>query len=79
MHLFLKTSEFVWHGLQRSGVPFLCDDTMELVDAPNQYLRYVATVRGWTRALKRPACVPVSCVLSSDNVFSEGTVALMIH
>lgn len=50
MNLFFTDSEFVWEGLSRSGIPFLCDAKMELLDAPNKYLRYVATVRGRTRA-----------------------------
>lgn len=50
MKLFLTTDDFVWKGVPRPGVPFLCDRQMELVAAPNQYLRYVATIRGRTRS-----------------------------
>lgn len=50
MHLFVTGSEFVWKGLARPGVPFLCNSEMALVDAPNDYLRYVATIPGSTRS-----------------------------
>jgi site-specific recombinase XerD len=52
MRLFLTNSEFSWQGVSRPGVPFLCDREMELVSAPNLYLRYVATVKGRTRSAK---------------------------
>lgn len=48
MRLFVTDNEFVLYGLPRPGIPFLCDREMELVVAPNNYLRYVATVRGRT-------------------------------
>lgn len=50
MKLFCSNPEFQVAGIARPGIPFLCDRQMELVDAPNRYLRYVATVRGRTRA-----------------------------
>lgn len=50
MKLFFTDAEFCMEGVRRPGIPFLCDRTMELVDAPNRYLRYVATVRGRTQA-----------------------------
>lgn len=50
MKLFFTDLQFSVAGHPRPGVPFLCDAEMELVDAPNQYLRYVATVKGRTRA-----------------------------
>lgn len=50
MKLFLTTDDFVWKGVPRPSVPFLCDRQMELVAAPNHYLRYVATFRGRTRS-----------------------------
>jgi site-specific recombinase XerD len=50
--LLLTNSEFVWKGVARPGIPFLCDKEMELVAAPNEYLRYVATVKGRTRSEK---------------------------
>lgn len=52
MKLLITDSEFVWKGVARPGIPFLCDREMELVAAPNQYLRYVATVKGRTRSEK---------------------------
>ena len=50
MKLFLTDSEFRLDGVARPNIPFLCNAQMELVSAPNQYLRYVATVRGRTRS-----------------------------
>ncbi|CAD6559298.1 tyrosine-type recombinase/integrase [Paraburkholderia sabiae] len=50
MRLFFTDSQFVVAGHPRPGVPFLCDGEMELVDAPNRYLRYLSTIKGRTRA-----------------------------
>jgi site-specific recombinase XerD len=50
MRLFVTDAEFAMHGVTYPGIPFLCDKEMELVTAPNQYLRYVAVVRGRTRS-----------------------------
>lgn len=50
MKLFFTEDDFHVNGIPRPGIPFLCDDRMELVDAPNRYLRYIATVRGRTQA-----------------------------
>lgn len=50
MKLFYTDSSFVVAGQPRPNVPFLCDGEMELVLAPNEYLRFVATVKGKTRA-----------------------------
>lgn len=36
----------------RPKIPFLCDNEMNLVFAPNEYLRYIATVKGRTRSEK---------------------------
>ena len=52
MKLFITGEEFVSAGVPHPGVPFLVDRDMELVSAPNQYLRYIATVRGRTSAPK---------------------------
>ncbi|HJV50643.1 MAG TPA: tyrosine-type recombinase/integrase [Noviherbaspirillum sp.] len=52
MRLFFTDNEFVWKGVARPNIPFLCDSEMELVSAPNEYLRYVAAVRGRTRSEK---------------------------
>ena len=52
MKLFLTGEEFVKNGVQYPGVPFLVDCEMELVAAPNHYLRYIAIVRGRTSAPK---------------------------
>lgn len=48
MNLFLTQNDFVWKGVARPGIPFLCNREMELVQPPNRYLRYVATIRGRT-------------------------------
>lgn len=50
MKLFQTDSEFMVAGVSRPGIPFLCDAEMELLPAPNQYLRYIATVKGRTRS-----------------------------
>ena len=50
MRLFLTDKEFVWKSVARPNIPFLCDGEMELVAAPNDYLRFVAAVKGRTRS-----------------------------
>ena len=50
MRMFLTDAEFAWKGVSRPDIPFLCDSDMELVSAPNEYLRFIATVKGRTRA-----------------------------
>jgi integrase len=50
MKLFFTDSDFQIGGVPRPCIPFLCDRRMELVDAPNRYLWYVAAVRGRTQA-----------------------------
>lgn len=52
MKLFVSGEEFVAAGGSYPGIPFLVDRRMELVSAPNQYLRYIAMVRGRTSAPK---------------------------
>lgn len=52
MRLFFTDAKFVWEGVARPNIPFLCDAEMELVSAPNQYLRYIATIKGRTRSEK---------------------------
>lgn len=52
MHLFFTDDTFVANGLPRPDVPFLCGQDMELVPAPNEFLRYIAIIRGRTRAPK---------------------------
>jgi len=52
MRLFYTDDDFIWKDVARPGIPFLCDQEMELVAAPNQYLRYVATVKGRTRSTR---------------------------
>ncbi len=52
MKLFFTDSNFVAESVARPGIPFLCDKEMELVSAPNQYLRFVAIVKGRTRSEK---------------------------
>jgi site-specific recombinase XerD len=48
--LFLTDKNFIFWGVACPGIPFLCDKEMELVAAPNSYLRFVATVKGRTRS-----------------------------
>lgn len=50
MKLFFTDSEFLIVNMPQPNIPFLCDQEMELLTAPNHYLRYVATVKGRTRA-----------------------------
>lgn len=50
MRMFLTDQEFVWNGIPRPNIPFLCNVEMELLAAPNEYLRFVATVKGRTRS-----------------------------
>jgi site-specific recombinase XerD len=50
MQLFFTDSSFIWNGVERPGIPFLCNDEMELVTVPNLFLRHVATVKGRTRS-----------------------------
>lgn len=50
MKLFFTDSTFVVAGMSRPGVPFLCDEEMELVSPPNKYLLFIATVKGRTRS-----------------------------
>lgn len=50
MKLFFTDASFIVAGQPRPNVPFLCDSEMELVPAPNEYLRFVATVKGRTRS-----------------------------
>lgn len=48
MRLFLTDNSFKIHGQVYTGVPFLVDDEMALVNAPNDYLFYVSVVKGRT-------------------------------
>jgi site-specific recombinase XerD len=50
VQIFLTSSEFIWKGLVRADIPFLCDSNMELVSIANEYLRFIATVKGRTRS-----------------------------
>lgn len=52
MHLFLTDPTFTVHGQPYPGIPFLIDDQMALVTAPNEYLFHVAVVRGRTSSPK---------------------------
>ncbi len=52
MKLFLTDSAFKVHGQPYAGVPFLVDDDMALVSAPNDYLFHVAVVKGRTASPK---------------------------
>lgn len=48
MRLFLTDCDFKVHGQPYAGVPFMVDDEMALAAAPNDYLFYVAVVKGRT-------------------------------
>lgn len=50
MKLFFTDAQFTLNGVSRPNIPFLVDAEMELVAAPNQYLRFIATVKGRTRS-----------------------------
>ncbi len=50
MHLFYTDESFRPQGISRPGIPFLCDEQMRLVAAPNGYLRYIATISGRTQS-----------------------------
>ena len=50
MKMFFTDYSFVVAGQPRPHVPFLCDAEMELITAPNDYLRHVAMVKGRTRS-----------------------------
>lgn len=52
MKLFLTDRNFKVHGHPYAGVPFLVDEEMALVDAPNDYLFHVAIVKGRTASSK---------------------------
>jgi len=52
VRLFQTDQEFKVHGHPYVGVPFLVDEEMALVDAPNDYLFYVAVVKGRTASPK---------------------------
>ena len=62
MQLFKTDASFELAGLPRPGVPFLCGSDMELVGPPNDYLMYIATVRGRTRS-------PNTWATYGDNLF----------
>lgn len=46
MKLFFTDKQFKVYGYSYPNVPFLTDDEMALVEAPNAFLRHVAVVRG---------------------------------
>lgn len=50
MHMFLTDEEFIWKGMPRPGIPFICTSKMELCSTPNSYLLYIATIKGRTRS-----------------------------
>ena len=43
--IFFTDTEFT-----KAGIPFLVDNGMKLITAPNQWLRYIALVRGRTQS-----------------------------
>lgn len=65
--LFFTDEEFRIDRFPRPGIPFLCDRRMELVAAPNWYLRHIASVRGRTRALPRGVPMVIICSSSSHS------------
>lgn len=50
MRLYNTDSSYVVAGMARPGIPFLCDEQLELVGPPNRYLDHIAVVRGRTRS-----------------------------
>lgn len=52
MKMFVTGDEFEKNGVKYPGIPFLVDQNMQLLPAPNQYLRYVAITRGRTSSPK---------------------------
>lgn len=48
MQLFFTDDSFKQNGIRRPGIPFLCDAQMRLVDAANNYFRYIAIISGRT-------------------------------
>lgn len=50
MKLFYTDKEFIVGGVAKPGIPFLCDEKMELMTGVNLYLRYVALIKGRTRS-----------------------------
>ena len=62
MELFFTDDSFVVEGLPRPGVPFLCNEEMDLVTSANRWLRHVAIIKGRTRSPQTrvpmgPACM----------------------
>lgn len=52
MRLLFTDDTFALHGQPFAGIPFLLDQHMELVEATNDYLMYLALERGKTRSPK---------------------------
>jgi site-specific recombinase XerD len=50
MKLFFTDASFVEQGVSRPGIPFLCNSSMELVAAPNDFLHFIAVTKGRTRS-----------------------------
>lgn len=50
MRIFLTTDQFIWNGMSRPDIPFICNSNMELTQVPNKYLRFIATIKGRTRS-----------------------------
>ncbi len=50
MDLFFTDDSYVVEGVPRPGVPFLCNEEMELVTPANRWLRHVAIIKGRTRS-----------------------------
>ncbi len=52
MKLFYTDDTFKVHNKTYPGIPFLIDEEMALVDAPNSFLRYTAIIKGRTQSPK---------------------------
>lgn len=50
MKLFYTTADFSYKGRRYPGIPFLCDENMELVKTPSDYLFWVALENAKTRS-----------------------------
>lgn len=52
MQLFFTDATFIYQGLPRPKIPFLCNADMQLLAEPNEYLRYISIIKGRTRSPK---------------------------
>lgn len=50
MRIFYTTQEFTYRGQQYAGVPFLCDDDLEIVEVVSNYLLWLALENARTQS-----------------------------